>query len=865
MTHLELRQKFTEFFKSKGHAIEKSSSLIPIDDPTLLFTTAGMLQFKPYYAGIKQAPYNRVASIQKCFRLSDLDNIGKTARHHTFFEMLGNFCFNSDYFKKEAMEFAWEFSTKVLNLPVDRLYVSIYEKDDDTFRIWNENIGVDASRIVRLGKADNFWGPAGDSGACGPCSELYIDMGADRGCGKPDCYVGCDCERYLEYWNLVFNEFFQDTDGKQTPLPSVGIDTGMGLERLCYIMQGVNSNYETDLLKPIVDAISHKLNIKYEGEAKTKLNLMADHLRALVFVISEGCTPSNEGRGYVLRRLLRRALKTASDFGYKTAFLNELTHCVVEVYGSIYENLISEESNVKRILLEEENKFINTISTGMNKLYAVMDECKGSKVISGEDAFMLFDTYGLPFDVTLEEAKDNGYTVDKDGFDKAMEAQRERSRGVDSDKKSKFDFVDVSETKYVGEDFASMYNGISAKVVAIYDNGSKVKTNSSNNFLLITDTSPFYGEMGGQVGDTGYIKISNGNTLNVVDTQKKEGTIIHIVEADNIKLSVDESVIMFVDINRRNAIRKNHTATHILQKVLEEKLGSHVNQAGSLVCENYLRFDFTHPDSINEDTLLSIEDSVNNVVFQCMPADIKIMPKSEALNYGAKALFGEKYPDIVRILDIGNGYSVEFCGGSHLTNTSEIGYFHIVSEGSVASGVRRIEAITGLTAAREATELFRSVKSLSRTLGAKRIDELNTRAESLQQEIKKLQKENKHLKTSGANATSFMDNFEDLNGIRFYNLEFDEDIKDVRLYADTIKERVKDGVSIMISKSSNTILVQVTGSALKDKNISANSLLKDIINVSGGRGGGKDSFAQGSILDFNKAKDFINQLKSKLV
>ena len=865
MTHLELRQKFTEFFKSKGHAIEKSSSLIPIDDPTLLFTTAGMLQFKPYYAGIKQAPYNRVATIQKCFRLSDLENIGKTARHHTFFEMLGNFCFNSDYFKKEAIEFAWEFSTKVLNLPIDRLYVSIYENDDESFKIWNEHIGVDSKRIVRLGKADNFWGPAGDSGACGPCSELYIDMGEDRGCGKPDCYVGCDCERYLEYWNLVFNEFFQDVDGKQTRLPNVGIDTGMGLERLCYIMQGVTSNYETDLLKPIVEAISNKLGVKYQGTNKTKLNLLADHLRALVFVISDGCTPSNDGRGYVLRRLLRRALKTASDFGHKTAFLNELTSSVIGVYGSIYENIVSEENNVKRILLEEENKFINTISTGMNKLYAVMEECKDSKIIKGEDAFMLFDTYGLPFDITLEEAKDNGYTVDKDGFDRAMEAQRERSRGVDSDRKSKFDFVEINETKYVGEDFASMANGINAKVVALYENGQKVSTTSQNSFLVITDTSPFYGEMGGQVGDIGCFKTSKGETIKVVDTQKKEGTIIHIVESDSAKLSINDSITMYVDINRRNAIRKNHTATHILQKVLEEKLGSHVNQAGSLVCEDYLRFDFTHPDSISEETLLSIEDSVNNVVFQCMPADIKIMPKNEALNYGAKALFGEKYPDIVRILDIGNGYSVEFCGGSHLTNTSEIGYFHIISEGSVASGVRRIEAITGLTAARCATELFRSVKSLSRTLGANKVDELNTRAESLQQEIKKLQKENKHLKTSGANATSFMDNFEDLNGIRFYNLEFDEDIKDVRLYADTIKERVKDCVSIMLSKSSNTILVQVTGSALKDKNISANSVLKDIISVSGGRGGGKDSFAQGSVLDFNKAKDFIEQLKSKLV
>ena len=405
MTHLELREKFKEFFKSKNHAIEKSSSLIPIDDPSLLFTTAGMLQFKPYYAGIKKAPYSRVATIQKCFRLSDLENIGKTARHHTFFEMFGNFCFMSDYFKKEAIEFAWEFSTEVINLPKEKIYVSVYEKDDEAFELWNKRIGIPKEKIVRLGKKDNFWGPAGDSGACGPCSELYIDMGEEKGCHKEGCYVGCDCERYLEFWNLVFNEFFQDTDGKLSPLQNVGIDTGMGLERLCYIMQGAESNYQTDVMKPIVDSITKKLNIKYEDKNKTKINLIADHLRALVFVIGEGCVPSNEGRGYVLRRLLRRALKTANDFGYKNAFLNEITDSVINVYGCIYDNLPKEENNIKRILKEEENKFINTISAGINKLYSVMEDSK-DKIIKGSDAFMLFDTYGLPLDITEEEAKE---------------------------------------------------------------------------------------------------------------------------------------------------------------------------------------------------------------------------------------------------------------------------------------------------------------------------------------------------------------------------------------------------------------------------------------------------------------------------
>lgn len=864
MTHLELREKFKEFFKSKKHAIEKSSSLIPIDDPSLLFTTAGMLQFKPYYAGIKKAPYSRVATIQKCFRLSDLENIGKTARHHTFFEMFGNFCFMGDYFKKEAIEFAWEFSTQVINLPVERIYVSIYEKDDDAFKIWNEHIGIPKEKIVRLGKKDNFWGPAGDSGACGPCSELYIDMGEEKGCGKPDCFVGCDCERYLEFWNLVFNEFFQDVDGNLTPLKNVGIDTGMGLERLCYIMQGVESNYQTDVMKPIVDAILNKLNVKYEGNNKTKINLLADHLRALVFVLAEGCKPSNEGRGYVLRRLLRRALKTANDLGHKGAFLNELTSAVINVYKYIYDYLPKEEENIKKILKEEENKFLSTISAGMNKLYNVMEENKESKVISGKDAFMLFDTYGLPFDITEEEANDHGFTVDKKGFEDAMEEQKKRSRGTGEDKKSKFGFVENYETKYVGEDRDSLINGIKSKIVALYENGEKKESSSSSNVAVITESSPFYGEMGGQVGDNGFIEISSGEKLKVLDTQKKENTIIHIVDCGNKTLKVGEEIKLLVNFDRRSAIRKNHTATHILQKVLELTLGNHINQAGSFVCEDYLRFDFTHPDSINEETLINIENQVNEIVFKSMPAVIKYMPKEEAIASGAKALFGEKYPDTVRILDIGEGFSVELCGGSHLTNTSEVGYFHIVSEGSVASGVRRIEAITGLNAAREATNLFNKVKSLSHILNANKIDELTTRAENLQTEIKKLQKENKQLKTSGSSSKAFIDNCEDLNGIKFYNLEFDEDIKDIRLYADTIKERVKDSIAFMISKTNNSIIVQVTGKALKEKNILANSLIKDIIAAAGGRGGGKDSFAQGSIENIEKAKEAINKIKSSL-
>ena len=407
MKHVELRQKFFDYFKSKGHEIVASSPLVPIDDPTLLFTTAGMVQFKPLYAGIKEANYKRAASIQKCFRLSDLEQIGKTLRHHTFFEMFGNFAFIGDYFKKEAIEFAWEFSTGVIGLPKDKIYISVFESDDDAFELWHKHIGIDKSHIVRLGKADNFWGPAGDSGACGPCSELYIDMGQDKGCEKDDCFVGCDCERYLEFWNLVFNEFFQDTDGIQTPLPNVGIDTGMGLERLLYITQGVESNYQTDVMKPIVSSISNTLNVKYEGKNKEHINLIADHLRALVFVISENINPSNEGRGYVLKRLLRNALKTASDIGMKEPFLHSITDSVVNTYSPIYDYLKKEESNVKDILLLEEKKFYQTVLSGLSKLDDMINEKKEDSLntISGQEAFILFDTFGLPLDITIERQK----------------------------------------------------------------------------------------------------------------------------------------------------------------------------------------------------------------------------------------------------------------------------------------------------------------------------------------------------------------------------------------------------------------------------------------------------------------------------
>ncbi len=872
MKHVELRQKFFDYFKSRGHEIVASSPLVPIDDPTLLFTTAGMVQFKPLYAGIKEANYKRAASIQKCFRLSDLEQIGKTLRHHTFFEMFGNFAFMGDYFKKEAIEFAWEFSTSIIGLPKDKIYISVFESDDDAFELWHKHIGIDKSHIVRLGKADNFWGPAGDSGACGPCSELYIDMGQDKGCEKDDCFVGCDCERYLEFWNLVFNEFFQDTDGIQTPLPNVGIDTGMGLERLLYITQGVESNYQTDVMKPIVSSISNTLNVKYEGKNKEHINLIADHLRALVFVISENINPSNEGRGYVLKRLLRNALKTASDIGMKEPFLHSITDSVVNTYSPIYDYLKKEESNVKDILLLEEKKFYQTVLSGLSKLDDIINEKKEDSLntISGQEAFILFDTFGLPLDITIEEAKKKGFDIDKNGFDKEMEKQRIRSRGIDENKKDKYNFIENIKTEYIGEDYKKISNGIEANIIAIYEDEKSIDRTNKKEAIIITDATIFYAEMGGQVGDIGLIETANSQAK-VLDTKKKNATIIHIVEIVKGEFSKNEKVSLKIDIDRHNAIRKNHTATHTLQRVLINKLGSHIKQAGSFVSEKYLRFDFTHFKAIEESELINIEASVNESIAKNYKVNIAHMNKNDAIKHGALALFDEKYGENVRVLTIGENayedgnFSCELCGGSHVDTLSDIGYFHIVSESSIASGVRRIEAITGLNAAIKASEALYINKSIIKNMSLNAPTDIKPRIGKFNADIKNLQKEIKELK-SGSNANiNFLDKFEKINDIIYYELYFDEDMATVRGYLDIIKERVKDHVAIAISsfKGTNSVFVQANGNALT-KNISAVDILKSIQAKAQGRGGGKQTFAQGSIEDIEAAKKVIEDIKNNI-
>lgn len=865
MTNLELRQKFFDYFKSKGHAIIPSSPIAPLDDPTLLFTTAGMVQFKPIYAGIKKADYRRAASVQKCFRLSDLENIGKTLRHHTFFEMFGNFAFMGDYFKKEAIEFAWEFSTEVIGLPKEKIYVSVFEDDDRAFELWNEHIGLDKSRIVRLGKKDNFWGPAGSSGACGPCSELYIDMGQDKGCGDPDCYVGCDCERYLEFWNLVFNEFFQDTDGAQTPLPNVGIDTGMGLERLCYITQGVESNYQTDVMKPIVQAIVNAANVKYEGENKFRINLIADHFRALVFVISENIVPSNEGRGYVLRRLLRNALKTASDIGMKDPFLYSITESVVSTYKSIYDYLPKQENNVKDMLLSEEKRFYQTILSGLKKLDSLLEEktSRGNLTITGSEAFTLFDTFGLPIEITVEEANKMSVEVDTKGFEQEMGKQKSRSRGIGGGKKDRFDFIEKAETEYLGDEYEQMEKGFEANVLALYtEDGKKVEVLSSKG-IIITDRSPFYGEMGGQVGDIGVIKNENFEAK-VIDTKKKDENIIHIAEVVKGSIKTKDKALMTVDTERRNSIRRNHTTTHILQRCLINKFGDHIKQAGSFVSDKQLRFDFTHFKCITDEELREIENEVNAVILKDYKVEIKYMSKDEAIKYGALAFFDEKYGEKVRTLSIGENFSKELCGGSHLEHTSQAGYFHIISESSIASGVRRIEAAAGHEAVRLATEALHTTKTLMRNMNALNNKDIFDKIDRLNSDIKKLQKENKELRSGAGVAQSFIDKYENIDGVLFFELYFEEDPKNVKEYLEKIKEKHKEHIAVVMTSydKAHSVFVQ-TASAIAKK-YPAGAILKKIQEKLGGRGGGKETFAQGSLEKTDGVKSVIEEIKKSL-
>ncbi|HNX58797.1 MAG TPA: alanine--tRNA ligase, partial [Spirochaetota bacterium] len=801
----DLRQSYIDFFKSKGHRIIHSSPLIPKDDPTLLFTTAGMVQFKPMFAGTIPLEYTRAASIQKCLRTSDLERVGKTKRHCTFFEMLGNFSFG-DYFKKEAIAFAWEYSTEVLKLPKEKLWVTVFENDDEAFEIWNKQVGVPAERIVRLGKADNFWGPAGDSGACGPCSELYIDKGPSLGCGKPDCKPGCDCERYMEYWNLVFNQYFQDTDGKQTPLPKTGIDTGMGLERLATIVQNCESIYETDELKTLVDFVCRELKVKYEGNNVPAVNAMVEHARALTFAMTDGAYPSNEGRGYVLRRILRRALRFGRQLGVREPFVCKMIDPIVELMGPFYPEIVSSAKNIKAVLEGEEKRFLETLENGIERLEEIFAEieAKKSKQMSGVDAFTLYDTYGFPVEMTSEMAEERGFAVNMKEFESEMEKQRERGKSSWKGADNAFEQAMNDLAKTAGASEFTGYDHITEEsaIAAMSDGKALVdEIKAGQKGFIVIGKTPFYAESGGQTGDTGTITSSDGAVFEVTDTKKISKTFVHHGEVKKGSFKKGAKVTASIDSMRRNLIKANHSVTHLLQAALRATLGEHVKQAGSSVDADRFRFDFSHFEAMKPEELEKVEMMVNEKIWENLPVSAVNMKIDEALKTGAMAEFGEKYGEIVRVVSM-DDFSRELCGGTHVDNTGKIGLFKIVKESSPGAGMRRIEGVT----LKGALERFNThsdiVNGLMSDFNAtekdvpSKVKELSDRVSELQKEIAKLKSQ-----SLASNLDAVIAKGVDVKGIKVIAEKFDGvPADDLRTLADMIRN--KEQISVVILGSS---------------------------------------------------------------
>ena len=733
----ELREKYLSFFESKGHLRLPSFSLVPQGDKSLLLINAGMAPLKKYFTGELTPPRTRVTTCQKCIRTPDIERVGITARHGTFFEMLGNFSFG-DYFKHEATAWAWEFCTKVLEMPADKIYISVYQDDDEAYDIWTKELGVSPDHMVRLGKEDNFWEHG--AGPCGPCSELYFDRGEKYGCGSPTCGVGCDCDRYVEFWNLVFTQFDNDGNNNYTRLKSCNIDTGMGLERLACIMQGVDNLFEVDTVQNIMKHIMQIAGVKYHEDEKkdVSLRVITDHIRSTTFMIGDGVMPSNEGRGYVLRRLLRRAARHGRLLGIDGTFLYKVCETVIKENATAYPNLVEKHDLIVKVIKAEEESFNKTIDTGLNLLENIIAQ-SDSKVLSGADAFKLQDTFGFPIDLTKELLEERGMSVDIDEYDRLYAQSRAAARAARKDagaqawKDSNVSFKDVGATEFVG------YTDYScdAEIKAIVTNGERDEfATADSEVVVVLDKTPFYGESGGQAGDTGVIKTDNA-TLEVTATGKTpDGVVLHIarfISGDSIALG--DKVHAQIDVEKREATRRNHTAAHLLQAALRKHLGSHVEQAGQLVNSEEMRFDFTHFSALSGDELKAIEREVNEVILKGIPVETREMPIEEAKKLGAMALFGEKYGDVVRVVSAGD-FSVELCGGTHADNTAKLGLFKIVSESSVAAGIRRITAVTGFGVLKHIENDERIMQSAAAAMKLGNVAELDKRAATLSAEVK---------------------------------------------------------------------------------------------------------------------------------
>ena len=865
----ELREKYLSFFESKGHLRLPSFSLVPQGDKSLLLINAGMAPLKKYFTGELTPPRTRVTTCQKCIRTPDIERVGITARHGTFFEMLGNFSFG-DYFKHEATAWAWEFCTKVLEMPADKLYISVYQDDDEASDIWTKELGVSPDHMVRLGKEDNFWEHG--AGPCGPCSELYFDRGEKYGCGSPTCGVGCDCDRYVEFWNLVFTQFDNDGNNNYTRLKSCNIDTGMGLERLACIMQGVDNLFEVDTVQNIMKHIMQIAGVKYHEDEKkdVSLRVITDHIRSTTFMIGDGVMPSNEGRGYVLRRLLRRAARHGRLLGIDGTFLYKVCETVIKENATAYPNLVEKHDLIVKVIKAEEESFNKTIDTGLNLLENIIAQ-SDSKVLSGADAFKLQDTFGFPIDLTKELLEERGMSVDIDEYDRLYAQSRAAARAARKDagaqawKDSNVSFKDVGATEFVG------YTDYScdAEIKAIVTNGERDEfATADSEVVVVLDKTPFYGESGGQAGDTGVIKTDNA-TLEVTATGKTpDGVVLHIarfISGDSIALG--DKVHAQIDVEKREATRRNHTAAHLLQAALRKHLGSHVEQAGQLVNSEEMRFDFTHFSALSGDELKAIEREVNEVILKGIPVETREMPIEEAKKLGAMALFGEKYGDVVRVVSAGD-FSVELCGGTHADNTAKLGLFKIVSESSVAAGIRRITAVTGFGVLKHIENDERIMQSAAAAMKLGNVAELDKRAATLAAEVKAKDRELAELRSeiSALKAGSLMDSARQVGGVRLITAEVDvSNPGELRSMCDTARDNGADIVAVFagVNKEKGTLnFACACGADAIKLGAHAGNIVRETAKIAGGSGGGKPDSAMAGAKDASKADEALAAVDS---
>ena len=869
----EIRSKFLKFFESKDHYLKESASLVPQNDKSLLLINSGMAPLKNYFAGVEVPPSVRMTTCQKCIRTGDIENVGKTARHGTFFEMLGNFSFG-DYFKEQSISWGWEFVTQHLNIPEEKVWVTVYEEDDEAFGIWENQIKIPKERIVRLGKDDNFWEIG--IGPCGPCSELYFDRGEEYGCDNPDCKPGCDCDRYLEFWNHVFTQFNRDEEGNYGQLEHKNIDTGMGLERMACIMQGVDTIFDVDTIKHILNTVEKMANVEYGKGGKTdvSIRIITDHIRAVSFLVADGVLPSNEGRGYVLRRLLRRAARHGKLLGIKENFLYKLVDEVIKVSGEAYPELVEKESYIKKVIRIEEEKFNETIEQGMEILASYIADLKknGETTLSGENAFKLYDTYGFPIDLTQEILEEEHLSIDEEAFNEEMNKQRERARSArgnmdgESWKEDPLSKLDSSVASTFEGYFELENSGIIKAIVK--DNELVDSAVAGDKVIVVLDKTTFYPEGGGQAGDAGLLVNKNEDiVVEVIDTKKgANNTIKHIGIVKSGMINTGEKLSTIVDKEIRMASARNHSATHLLHKALKEVLGEHVNQAGSLVTSERLRFDVTHFEAITKEELKVIEEKVNDVILESLNITCENMSINDAKNKGAMALFGEKYGDEVRVVSMGD-YSIELCGGTHLTNTTQIGMFKILSEGGVAAGVRRIEAITGRAVYNYLKEKEEVISNVCSNLKTKE-DSLSQKVTSLIEENKSLSKELHDMKTkmSLQAVDSVLDSKLDVNGVNLVTTKFEGmDMNTLKEVADNLRDKLVSGVVVLANTTDDKLnLVATATKDAVDKGVHCGNIVKSIAQIAGGKGGGRPNMAQAGAPDVSKVDEALNHASEVL-